>query len=486
MHSLFLRIFMLFWVAMALIVGGSIAITFTITAREYEAPELQRRPSIALQASEVLARGGIGALKSWLDTNKNSIADRDVFIIGPDGADILGRRLSEGAARRLEFFNRDESVNRDAAGGGGPGMNGGPANGLGQRPFGPPPPGNFRPSRAAPQIVAADGSVYTVLTVTRRPSIFGALSLPAISLTIICIALVGGGITSWWLAQHLSAPIRRIQEGARALASENLDLRDNAGFRVSAGLEGRRDELAVLARDFDAMADQLRANRSAITQLLRDISHELRSPLARMRVALGLARQPAADLSRQLDRLEREIERLDSLISQVLKLARLHGTDTPFAREAFDLDEVIEEVVRDANFEGAAKNCKINLLGRARMSVNGNRDLVHSAIENVLRNAVRYSPQDAPVEISVEHDQSGLVMSIRDRGPGVPAADLERIFEPFYRVAESRDRDSGGEGIGLAITAQVMKAHGGRATAANGQAGGLVVRLNLPEGAPAV
>jgi two-component system, OmpR family, sensor kinase len=497
MHSLFLRIFMLFWVAMALIVGGSIAITFTITAREYESPELQRRPSIAIQASEVLARGGIGALKGWLDRNKGSIPDRDVFIIGPDGADILGRRLSEGAARRLEYFNRDEFVNRDAAGGGGPigggqGQNGGPVNGFGQRPFGPPPPGNFRPSRAAPQIVAADGSVYTVLTVPRRPSIFGALSLPAISLTIVCIALVVSALTSWWLAQHLSAPIRRIQEGARALASENPDVRVNAGFRVSAGLEGRRDEVAVLARDFDAMADQLRANRSAITQLLRDISHELRSPLARMRVALGLARQPAADLQRQLDRLEREIERLDSLISQVLKLARLHGTDTPFAREAFDLDEVIEEVVRDANFEGAAKNCKINLRGRARMSVNGNRDLVRSAIENVLRNAVRYSPQDAPVEVSVEHDQTGLVISIRDRGPGVPQPDLERIFEPFYRVAESRDRDSGGEGIGLAITAQVMKAHGGKATAANGQSGGggqtrgLIVRLNLPEGAPAV
>jgi two-component system OmpR family sensor kinase len=465
---------MLFWVAMALIVGGSIAITFTITAREYEAPELQRPSSIAIQASEVLARGGIGGLKSWLDTNKNSIPDRDVYIIGPDGADILGRRLSEGAARRLEFFNRDESVNRE------------PAGARERRPPGSPPPGNFRPSRAAPQIVAADGSVYTVLTVPRRPSIFGALSLPAISLTIICIALVVSALTSWWLAQHLSAPIRRIQEGARALAAENLDSGARPEYRVSAGLEGRRDELAVLARDFDAMADQLRANRSAITQLLRDISHELRSPLARMRVALGLARQPPADLSRQLDRLEREIERLDSLISQVLKLARLHGTDTPFTREAFDLDEVIEEVVRDSNFEGAAKNCKINLRGRARMSVNGNRDLLRSAIENVLRNAVRYSPRDASAEVSVEHDPNGLVISVRDRGPGVPPADLERIFEPFYRVAESRDRDSGGEGIGLAITAQVMKAHGGSAKAANHRDGGLEVRLNLPEGTPAV
>src|SRR6202790_763865 len=473
MHSLFLRIFMLFWIAMALIVGGSIAITFTIAAREYEAPELQRRPSTAIQASEVLAHGGLAALKAWLSANKNPSPDRDLFIVGPDGADILGRRLSASAARRLEFVNRDEFVGRDA---GEPGL----------RPYGPPTPGNFRPSRAAPQIVGADGSAYTVLLVPRRPSIFGALSLPAISLTILCIALAVTALTSWWLAQHLSAPIRRIQAGARALASENLDAGARPGYRVSAGLEGRRDELAVLARDFDAMADQLRANRGAVTQLLRDISHELRSPLARMRVALGLARQPSADLARQLDRLEREVERLDSLISQVLKLARLHGTDAPFARETFDLGELIEEVVRDANFEGAVKNCKVRLHGAAAASVNGNRGLVRSAIENVLRNAVRYSPQDAPVDVSVARAESGVAILIRDQGPGVPDRDLERIFEPFYRVAESRDRDTGGEGIGLAITAQVMKAHGGSAKPVNGRKGGFEVRLDLPPAALAV
>jgi len=464
MHSLFARIFMLFWVAMALIVGGSIAITFSVAAREYEAPELQRRPSLAIQASEVLGRGGIGALRKWLDENKNSAPDRDLFIVGPDGADILGRHLSDGAARRLEYVNRDEFIGR---GEGGP------------PPRFAPPPGNFRPSRPAPQIVGADGAAYTVLSVPRRPSIFGALSLPGISLTILGIALVVSAITSWWLAQHLSAPIRRIQEGARALASENLDV------RVSAGLEGRRDEVAVLARDFDAMADRLRANRSAIAQLLRDISHELRSPLARMRVALGLARQAPAELARQLDRLEREIERLDSLISQVLKLARLQGVDAPFERESFELDEVIEEVVRDANFEGAVKQCRVRLQGSAGISINGNRELVRSAIENVLRNAVRYSPVDAPVDVSVTRAASLAVILIRDRGPGVPAGDLERIFEPFYRVAESRDRESGGEGIGLAITAQVMKSHGGSATAANDPGGGFEVRLNLPTDTPA-
>jgi two-component system, OmpR family, sensor kinase len=438
MHSLFSRIFLLFLLAMTLIVGSSIATTFTIASRDNEPPELQRRQSAGIQASEILARGGIGALKSWLEGNRKSLGDRQLYVLGPDGRDILGRQLPESARRRLGSIGR-----------------------------------------SAPQIIDADGAIYTVLLTARRPNIFGALSLPAISLTILGIALVVSALTSWWLAEHLTAPIRRIQAGARALASENLSV------RVSAGLEDRKDELAVLARDFDAMADQLRANRSATTQLLRDISHELRSPLARMRVALGLARQPPADFSRQLDRMEREVERLDAMINQVLKLARLHGTDALLEREPFELDEVIEEVVRDANFEGAVKNCSVNLNGAANETVLGNRELLRSAIENVLRNAVRYSPKDRPVDVTVARLASGLEILIRDHGPGVPAADLERIFEPFYRVAESRDRDSGGEGIGLAITSQVMKAHGGGAKAVNAQ-GGFEVRLSLPETAIAV
>ncbi|HMI73231.1 MAG TPA: ATP-binding protein, partial [Steroidobacteraceae bacterium] len=203
-------------------------------------------------------------------------------------------------------------------------------------------------------------------------------------------------------------------------------------------------------------------------------------------VALGLARQPPADFARQLDRLEREVERLDTMISQVLKLARLQGTDVLREREPFELDEVIEEVVRDANFEGAMKNCRVNLQGVTNEAVLGNRELLRSAIENVLRNAVRYSPNDRSVEVLVARARSGLEILIRDHGPGVPPADLERIFEPFYRVAESRDRDSGGEGIGLAITSQVMKAHGGCANAVNAPGGGFEVRLSLPETAIAV
>ncbi len=133
MHSLFLRIFVLFWIAMALIVGGSIAVTFTVAAREYESRELQRRPAVAIRASEVLGKGGLPALKKWLSANEHSIPDRDLYIVGPDGRDILGRRLSDSAARRLEFFNRESMSDSEQAD---------------SPPPDRPPPGNFRPQRA--------------------------------------------------------------------------------------------------------------------------------------------------------------------------------------------------------------------------------------------------------------------------------------------------------------------------------------------------
>ena len=346
------------------------------------------------------------------------------------------------------------------------------------RPLGAIPPRgapNLWPGHAAPQIVGPDGTVYTILFSPHRPGLFGALSLPGIPLAVLLLALLVSAVTSGWLARHFSAPIRRIQEGARAVAFEQLEV------RVSDGLDRRKDEVAVLARDFDAMADQLRTTRRARTQLLRDISHELRSPLARMRMAVGLARQSVADPARQLDRMEVEIERLDSLISQILKLARLQGSDLKLPRERVEIGEIIEDVAADARFEGTDKNCAVRISGIARAVVSGHPELLRSAIENVLRNAVRYSPAGAAVAIETTREGGMLAISIRDHGAGVPENDLTRIFEPFYRVAESRDRDTGGEGIGLAITAQVMRAHGGTARARNRDGGGLEVLLTLPE-----
>ncbi|MDE2304985.1 MAG: HAMP domain-containing protein [Gammaproteobacteria bacterium] len=458
MHSLFARIFLLFWLAMAVIAAGSIAVTNAIATRELESLEWQKRPAVSVAASEALARGGPAALRAWLAANRHRLIGHDLYIIGPDGRDLLGRTLSPPARHRLEFGRQAEEL------------------GFTHRRFGGAAPLDLRPMRLAPQIVTADGRVYTILIAPRRPGLFGALTLPGIPPAVLAIALIVSALASGWLARQLSAPIRRMQAGARALAEDRLEL------RVSAGLDGRKDELAVLARDFDAMAEQLRATRAARRQLLRDISHELRSPLARMRVAIALARQSPADPARQIDRMEREIERLDGLIGQVLKLARLHPHAPVLEREAVDLDELLAEVVRDASFEAAAKRVSVRLQGAARRELAANRELLRSAIENVLRNAVRYSPDGADVDLRIESEADAVRIHVLDRGPGVPAAELQRIFEPFYRVAESRDRDSGGEGIGLAITAQVLRAHGGAAQASNRPGGGLDVLLELPLG----
>ena len=453
---MFVRIFVLFWLSMAVIAGGSIAVTDAIATREFESHEWQRHAPVALAAAEALATGGPARLRAWAASNEHRVPGHDLFIVGPNGADILGRPLSPPAVQRLRLGRRSAQLAKHDR-----------TRGV-----------QLQPMRPWPRLVAAGGAAYTILVVPRRSMLFGAFALPGIPPAVLAIALIVSALASGWLARHLSAPIRRMQAGARALASDNL------AVRVSVGLDGRRDELAVLAREFDAMADQLRATRAARTRLLRDISHELRSPLARMRVAVALARRSPSDSARQTDRMEREIERLDALIGQVLKLARLQGDSPRLDLEPVELGELLTEIVSDANFEAAAKRGSVRFAAGAPVEVAANRELVRSAIENVLRNAVRYGPEGAAVEVDLRVLEGAARISIRDRGPGVPPADLARIFEPFYRVAESRDRDSGGEGIGLAITAQVLRAHGGGARAGNRPGGGLEVVLELPTRPP--
>jgi two-component system sensor histidine kinase CpxA len=261
----------------------------------------------------------------------------------------------------------------------------------------------------------------------------------------------------------------------RDLAAGNLDA------RVGSNVSGRGDELGTLARDFDAMAGRLKELLRAREQLLRDVSHELRSPLARMRVALGLVRQPGSDLGRQLDRLETEIERLDRLIGQVLHLSRLDAHTGAVLRDDVDLVELVDGIARDAAFEAQARNVAIDWQPpREPLRVRGDGSLLASAVENVVRNAVRYTAPGTRVRLTLERDGASARITARDGGPGVPDGELGRIFEPFHRVAESRTRDSGGDGIGLAITARVLAAHGGTARAANAVGGGLAVTLSLP------
>jgi two-component system sensor histidine kinase CpxA len=247
----------------------------------------------------------------------------------------------------------------------------------------------------------------------------------------------------------------------------------------------RFDETAELGRDFDRMAARIEALLTTQRRLLRDISHELRSPLARLNVALGLARPKAGpEASPALDRIDREAQRLNDLIGQLLTLAALEGGGEMGKPTRVDLRELVCEVVGDADFEALSFNRSVRLEEEEPLTVTGSAPLLRSAVENVVRNAIRFTAEGTSVEVrlSLREAPHGAVarIAVRDHGPGVPEEALTSLFEPFYRVAEARDRQSGGAGIGLAITQRAVTLHNGTVRAANVPGGGLEVVLELP------
>ena len=291
----------------------------------------------------------------------------------------------------------------------------------------------------------------------------------------VIFLIVGGGIC-YLLAWRITAPVRRLRHAVQQLAAGDLTVRTG----VSGSLRG--DEISQLGGDFDRMAERIESLLLAQNQLVRDISHELRSPLARLQVALGLARRKAAkDAEQALDRIEQEAERLNNMIGELLTLSLLENGAALHHTEPVDLRELLDEVVQDADFEAAGNNCQVLLTAEAGLLVTGNRELIRRAIENVVRNGLRYTAEGTVVEVLLEQDhQNYAVIRVKDCGPGVPDAMLETIFQPFCRVEEARDRQSGGTGIGLAITARAVALHGGRVTAINRQEGGLEITIRLP------
>jgi two-component system sensor histidine kinase CpxA len=245
----------------------------------------------------------------------------------------------------------------------------------------------------------------------------------------------------------------------------------------------RRDEIAELGADFDRMAERLENLLAAQRQLLRDVSHELRSPLARLQVALGLARRRSQGARAELDRIEREAQRLDELIGQLLSLMRLEsGTDIP-AAEPLELAELLHSVAQDANFETENHQRRVAVTDAVPTTLLGDSRLLRSALENLVRNAMRHTAENTTVELSLRPDPQaghGVVLRVRDYGPGVPEPDLPRLFDPFFRVEAARERGSGGYGLGLAIAARAVRNHGGVIEARNVEGGGLEVRVRLP------
>jgi two-component system sensor histidine kinase CpxA len=450
-----LRIFLSFFAALATFVAGAILITWlTLAARQDEQPG-NPLAEMTEAAAHALSAGGRSGLEHWLADEQHRPDSRPMLIVDAAGNDLLGRPVPARASRWLGQRGREEDAEprREARQ-----SIAGVRIGIPQR---------------LPTLTTDAGEQYRLLLLPRRSAAYGPLGLPDTRLPILLVALLVTVLASYWLARSIIRPIGDLQRATEAFASGHLET------RVAPQTSRRSDEIGRLAGAFDSMAARLADLIATRERLLRDVSHELRSPLARMRLAIGLARQGGADTTRQVDRLETEIARLDALIGSILDVSRLSSGSGALNVEAVDLVQLVDALARDARFEAQAQGRELVWQAPpAPIVVQADPLWLSSAIENVVRNALRYTPPGTRITIDLRGDAT---LSVTDEGPGIAEGELEKIFEPFYRVAADRDRQSGGTGLGLAIAARAVQAHGGSISAQNRPAPqhGLVVTLRL-------
>ncbi|HKH98285.1 MAG TPA: ATP-binding protein [Candidatus Sulfotelmatobacter sp.] len=450
MKSLFLRIFLSFWAALALFVVLSILATLAFRPRSSTWEGL--RTTALNDAITAYEEGGESQLSQYMQSLEETQHVR-AYLFDEHGVE-LSRRAAPDWAMRVAA--------------GGPRV---PRDG-----FMIPAPPVQRESRAS-----SDGRHRYTLVMGLPPGPWRVFIGPrGMPLPALIMLVISSGIVCYFLSWYLTKPIVRLRAATRQLAAGDLSAR--SGAPASA----RRDEVAGLLRDFDAMAERLESLVKAQSRLLNDISHELRSPLARLNVALGLARQ-RSDVAdpEMLDRIELEASRLNELIGRILTLARLEDGEQHVPPTPVPLDELVQNVAEDAEFEAQARHSHVRtLIPEGDWGVRGNASLLHSAVENVVRNAIRYTQERTSVEVELtsEDGPNGpqAVLKVSDCGPGVPPDALEKLFQPFYRLDDARGRLTGGVGLGLAITERAVRFHGGRVSAHNRAEGGLRVEIRLP------
>jgi two-component system sensor histidine kinase CpxA len=326
------------------------------------------------------------------------------------------------------------------------------------------------------ELRASDGTVYQAIAVFEgtflKRLIWGR---PAAFWTNLLVAVCLSALASALLASYIVAPLARIRASARRVARGDLSA------RVGELTYGRSAEMVALAEEFDSMGARLKELVESQRRLIRDVSHEMRSPLSRLRVALELARtQTGGDTGVQLDRIERETLRLEELIAQAIQLSRMETTTQPEKVENVALDELVADITADAAFEAQSRPCTLHIAQTAPLVVRAESDLLTSAIENVVRNAVNYTAPESQINLRLDRSDGQARLRVRDSGPGVQPGDCARIFEPYFRTDAARQRSSGGSGLGLAIAKRAIERQGGRIHATNAEGGGLEVEILLP------
>ena len=440
MIGLFWRIFFSFWAAMLLLLAVMAYSTYRVVSAWDEQGQLSYS-ELAGRADTVLKAGGEERLRTWLRDPTNFPPDLTLFVFDSVGNEILQRDIPAPVETTLNTADPEERL----------------------------------PRYRARQITSGDGVEYLAILGPNTPPILGALGTPLMRWSVIVGAFVISPLVCFVLSRSLTNPLRRVVAATRRLARGDLSA------RVEVGARGRDDEVGELGRQFDRMAGRLEQLITTRTELFRNISHELRSPLARIRIAIELARRKPDQLDDQLKRIEQETDHLELLTRHALSLAHLEESPPETDLQEIDLVEIVEGVAQDASWEAGAKGKSVVWEAGTRGSiVRANPDLLHSAVENVVRNALRHTPEGTRVEISLEAKNGVALLKVRDDGPGVPGHDLQKIFEPFQHGRRGR-----GTGVGLAITQRVISHLKGHVSARNNPRGGLCVDMELPLVSPA-
>ena len=432
MRSLFGKILIWFWFTLAITVVGSAFIS-ALKVNENDSDE--RAPVARLvtfqleEARSAYEVGGRPGLQSFLDT-LHRVYDAKGVLTDGDGRDLLTNQDRSALirhARRRALYQF------------------------------------FRTGEATVARVSDDGKFWFFFIVPRAT--VGSWFLLPDHIFVMAAAV----LLCYMLAYYLTKPVRQLEKAVERFGSGDLSARVGST---------RQDELGHLARAFDRMADRIGTLVTAERRLLLDISHELRSPLARLGVAVELARS-GENLDAALNRIQKESDRLNSLVGQLLQVTRAEGDPSSLRHNPVQLDQLVQQLVDDSLIEAAAHGCEVKFERHEPVKVEGDPELLRRAVENVIRNAIRYSPRETTVEVSLARNNGKVVVDVRDHGPGVPEEALPRLFDAFYRVDTDRNRNSGGIGLGLSIARRAIELHKGAIRAKNARPG-LEVELELP------
>jgi two-component system sensor histidine kinase CpxA len=448
MRRLFWRIFALFWASSIVLI---VAIAW-ITSNNFENEKIPglgitRLESVLNEHLRTAARsfrdGGLAALRATL-AQPHDFGRVSLYVLDPDKHDLLGREVPAAVIDAGDHPVAD-------------------SQGLSA--------GRMR----LRVLTAQDGTKYTAVARFEGPTMLRLLYRhPTTFWLHVGVAMAISACFALLLAAYITAPLSRIRASARRVARGDLSA------HVGDLPFGRSAEMLGLAGEFDQMTARLRDLVEGQRRLIRDVSHEMRSPLSRLRVALELGRaQVSGDAVTQLDRIEREAERLEEMIAQAIQLSRMETTPQSKV-ENVALDLLIADVAGDAAFEAQTRPCALHIAQSAPLAVRAEADLLTSAIENVVRNAVKYTAPETTVSIRLDQLEAQARLRVRDCGPGIAEGDCMRIFEPYYRTDAARQRSSGGSGLGLAIAKRAVERQGGRIQARNANGGGLEVEILLP------